>query len=84
MRRRVFKGAKVVYPDWSTIDCIIRHMSETGVQLDFNALAPLPDSFQLLLVSENRLIPAVRIWQRGLSAGVKFTGPDIPAPPRKL
>ena len=82
-RRRALKAGKVVLTDWTVIDCTIRDMSDTGARLEFSGPTNLPEEFQLLIVSTNVLLPAARTWQRGLSSGVRFTGPAKPAPPRK-
>lgn len=82
-RRRVLKDAKLVLSDWSVVDCTIRDMSATGARLEFGGPTELPEELRLLVVSSNMLIPARRAWQRGLSAGVRFTGEGRQAPPRK-
>ena len=84
VRHRTLKEAKVVLHDWSTIDCIIRNISEGGAHLDFSDPVALPEHFGVLLVATNTLVPADRVWERGKAAGVRFTGPEKHAPPRKL
>jgi len=83
IRRRALKEAKVVLTDWTVIDCVLRDISETGARIEFSGPTNLPEEFRLLIVSTNMLAPAVRAWQRGLSAGIRFTGPGQAAPPRK-
>lgn len=83
-RLRSLKEAKVVLSDWSVIDCLIRDMSGGGARLQFGAATDLPDEFRLLIMSTNVLIPAARVWQRGLLAGIKSTGLAKGAPPRKF
>ncbi len=83
-RRRMLKQGKVVMSDWTVIDCIIRDLSDTGARLEFAGPTELPQEFRLLVVSSNLLIPAALAWQRGLAAGVHFTGPGRDAPPRKF
>ena len=84
IRHRTLKQAKVVLHDSSTIDCIIRNISEGGAHLDFTDPVPLPDHFEVLIVASNALVPAERIWERGKAAGVKFTGPEKHAPPSRF
>jgi hypothetical protein len=81
-RRRTLKQAQVVLSDWSTINCTIRDVSETGARLEFSGAVSLPDEFRVLFMTEKEIVPAERLWQRGLSAGVAFTGPRQPAPHR--
>jgi hypothetical protein len=70
--------------DWTAIDCLIRDLSEGGARLVFSDTVSLPEEFRLLTVSTNMIVPARLLWQRGLSAGVAFTGPEKPAPARKF
>ncbi len=84
VRHRTLREAKVVLHDWSTIDCIVRNIGEGGAHLDFSDPVALPDHFELLFVSTSMLVPADRVWERGAQAGVKFTGPEKQAPPRRF
>ena len=84
VRHRVLKEAKVVLHDWSTIDCTMRNQAEGGARLDFSDPVALPERFDILVVSSNTLVPAERIWERGRTVGIKYAGPERPAPPRKF
>jgi hypothetical protein len=83
LRRRTLKGGKIILSEWTVLDCTIRDLSEGGARLEFGALTELPKEFNLLLVSENLIVPAAMAWQRGKMVGVRFTGPGRPASPRK-
>lgn len=82
-RQRTLKAAKVILTDWSTLDCTIRDISESGARLVFGDAFSLPEEFRLLLVSGNTIVPVRLLWQRGLAAGVAFTGPEEAAHARK-
>jgi hypothetical protein len=82
-RRRTLKAGKVILSDWTSIDCTIRDLSEGGAKLEFGGVVILPPEFQLLIVSENTLIPTALVRHHGLQAGIRFTGPMRNAPPRK-
>lgn len=82
-RHRALKEGKVVLSDWSVIDCLIRNLSEIGARLEFTGPTTLPPEFRVLIVSSNLIYPAEVEWQRGLSAGICFTGPGA-VPLRKL
>lgn len=84
VRRRVLKEAKVVLRDWSTIDCILRNLSDGGARLEFSDPASLPEQFDVLVVASSTLQPARCAWERGTSVGIKFAGPERPAPARKF
>jgi hypothetical protein len=77
------KDGKVVLSDWSVVDCLIRNLSEVGARLEFSGPTTLPRAFRVLIVSSNLIYPAEVEWQRGLSAGICFTGPGS-VPPRKI
>ena len=82
-RQRTLKEAKVVLSDWTTVDCMIRNRTENGARLVFGGPTTLPRNFELLVISAATLVPVELLWQRGLAAGIAFTGPERPAPPRK-
>jgi hypothetical protein len=83
-RRRTLKEAKVVLSEWTAIDCTMRDVTEEGAKLVFGDAFQLPEEFRVLVVSDNTLVPVRLLWQRGLNAGVVFTGPEQPAPTRKF
>ena len=83
-RKKTLKGAKVVLRDWSTFDCTMRNLSDSGARLEFSDPINLPDTFDLLIASTNTLMPCKRVWERGMAIGVQFTGPGRTAPPRKF
>ncbi len=79
-RRRTLKKGRVVLSDSTVMDCLVRDLSETGARLEFAAAVGLPETFRVLVVGSNLLHPATLSWQRGLSAGVHFTGSGEPLP----
>ena len=81
-RQRALKAAKVVLSDWTMIDCTIRDLTGEGARLVFAGATNLPDEFRLLSLSANTIRPVRLLWQRGLSAGIGFVGPEEPAPKR--
>lgn len=82
-RRRALKDAKVVLSDWTMIDCTIRDVNEEGARLVFSGATSLPEEFRLLTVATNTIRPARLSWQRGLAAGISFTGPEEAGPSRR-
>jgi hypothetical protein len=77
-RQRTLKAAKVVLTDWTTIDCTIRDISATGARLVFGDAFALPEEFRVLIVMTDMVVPVRLLWQRGLTVGVSFTGPEEP------
>ena len=77
-RRRTLKQARAVLSDQTVIDCKLRDVSESGAHLVFGDLIVLPEDFRLYNVSDSLMAPVKLEWQRGLEAGVTFTGPQEP------
>jgi hypothetical protein len=78
-RQRVLKEGKIVSSHMDrVIDVKIRDMSESGALVHMPANVVLPDNFNLLIVSERLLYPAVMRWRKGDAMGLEFT--DEPRP----
>lgn len=77
-RRRTLKQARVVLSEWTTIDCRLRDISDSGAHIVFSNAVRLPETFRLHNVSDGTITPVELKWQRGLEAGVAFTGPAEP------
>lgn len=82
-RHRTLKEGKVILSDWTSIDCLVRDMSDVGARLQFGGPTEIPDHVRVLLMSSNRLYPAHVAWRRGQTAGIRFTGPGQDGPARK-
>ena len=83
-RRRTLKNGQVILSDWTVMDCVVRDMSDDGARLEFGGPVKLPKEFRLALRSTNTVIPVALAWQRGLAAGVHFTGPPTEASGKDL
>jgi PilZ domain len=78
-RHRVLKDGKIVSSDMnSLIDVKIRDMSASGALVNLPANVVMPDKFNLLVVSDRLLYPAVLRWRKGEAMGIEFT--DEPRP----
>ncbi len=74
-RHRVFKEAKVVSSAFTgAINVTIRDLSVGGARIDIPPFIDIPEEFDLLVVSENLLYPAVARWSGGVSLGIEFAG----------
>ncbi|MBZ8135242.1 PilZ domain-containing protein [Afifella sp. IM 167] len=72
-RARALKAAKIVLNDrHSTIDCLVRDLSQGGAKLKVDNPAVLPAEFELLLESDKIIVKAAIIWRRGEYVGVQF------------
>ena len=75
-RQRTLKQGKVVLSDRTAIDCTIRDLTPEGARLVFGGETALPEEFRLFITAADCIAPAKLLWQRGLSAGIAFTGPQ--------
>ncbi len=74
-RHRVFKEAKIVSSAFKgAINVTIRDMSVGGARIDIPPFVAIPEEFDLLVISENLLYPAVARWSGGISLGLEFAG----------
>ena len=62
-RHRVFKEAKIISSAFTgAINVTIRELSVGGARVDTPPFIEIPEKFDLLVVSENLLYPAVARW----------------------
>jgi hypothetical protein len=72
-RYKTLKGIRIVLPGgMSTIDCVARNRSETGLLVRLNGPVVLPPEFEVLLDGVRR--PVRIAWKKGLDLGVAFVG----------
>ena len=72
LRRRTFKGGKVIFNDRSSvISCVVRDISATGARLTFPAPQALPQRFQLQ-VNEMGDYDCELVRVNGTEYGVRF------------
>jgi len=80
VRHRTFKEGLVSYHhDEMTVPCTVRDKSEGGAKLQFEDQVNLPESFNLTIPLEGKKWPAEMEWIKGMSCGVRFTGPAEPS-----
>jgi diguanylate cyclase (GGDEF)-like protein len=56
----------------SSIDCIVRRLSDEGATVELASALGIPEHFQLLIPSEGRQRPCRRVWQSDRQLGLKF------------
>jgi PilZ domain len=77
-RHRVLKEGRIVIRDHSTIDCVVRDLSQTGAKLRLPDSIHLPETFDLLLVRDATIVPVRLAWRKGDLVGVAFAGNPKP------
>src|SRR4051794_6468044 len=71
-RIRSLIAARIIFNNGqSTLDCLIRNLSDTGAKLSVSAVVILPDCFDLL-ISKSVTRRMRMAWQRGDEIGVRF------------
>jgi PilZ domain-containing protein len=74
-RTKVFKGAKVVLVGRSTVNCIVRNLSNHGACLQLPTTADLPADFDLSFDTGRTLRNCHVVWHTVTSLGVSFDPP---------
>ena len=73
-RFRVLKRGQIIIGNGiSTIDCVVRDLSEHGARVSVDDPIMLPESFSFMLVEDGVVYPAFKRWQQGKSIGIEFS-----------
>lgn len=79
---RAFLQARIVFNNgMSTLDCLIRDLSEGGAKLKMSDSVALPDRFDLYIVKKDETRRAKLQWRAGDEIGVAFEQSSAPAAP---
>jgi hypothetical protein len=70
-RQRVFKAGSIEFSG-STIDCVVRNISETGAALEVASPVGIPAEFNLLISGNTAKRPCRVVWVRDKHIGVAF------------
>ena len=72
-RRRTLLGARIEFDNrTSTMDCVVRDISDTGARLALASPVVLPETFSLIIEPQHKRYRARVKWQRLSFAGVQF------------
>lgn len=72
IRHRTLKGGRVVTnAGYSTIDCTVRNLSETGARLRVTSIVGIPDTFELAM-HDGRKFTCRVAWRSETELGVQF------------
>ncbi len=72
-RFRSLRSGKIVFNfKRSVIDCLIRNVSESGVCLQVNGTAGIPNTFDLLIDGEDGAKPCRIVWRTDSRLGIEF------------
>lgn len=71
-RYKTLKSIRIILPGgMSTIDCVVRNRSESGLLIRMNGPVVLPPEFEVMLDAIRR--PVRVVWKKGLDLGVSYT-----------
>ncbi len=71
-RRRTLKGGRIVINNgFSTIQCTVRNLSDTGARLQVASILGIPDGFQLAM-DDGRKFDCAIAWRKETELGVSF------------
>lgn len=71
-RARVLKSAKLILGTSSTIDCVIRNISNEGAKIEISNAATLPGELELSLDGGHTVRRCRIVWRTLTAAGLKF------------
>jgi hypothetical protein len=75
-RLRTILGGRISFNEgFSTIDCIVRNLSDTGAKLAIPSTLGVPEHFDLIILQTNVTRKCRLRWQRGGEMGVSFEEP---------
>jgi hypothetical protein len=73
VRDRVFfGGVAAINESGSTMDCVVRNISEHGACVEFDSAAKLPEEISLTIPRKGRSFLARMIWQQANKVGLAF------------
>ncbi|MEX0852327.1 MAG: PilZ domain-containing protein, partial [Bauldia sp.] len=72
-RNRVFKRGRIIFGDgFSTLDCMIRDLSQRGARISVEDQLTVPSKFSFAILDTGEVYAAIRRWQQGRSIGLEF------------
>ncbi|MBS1167482.1 MAG: hypothetical protein H6R00_3507 [Proteobacteria bacterium] len=79
-RGRTYLGGQVAFNNrWSTFDCLVRNMSQSGARIEFARPVMVPDEFDLLIPLRGNSRRARVVWKEATALGISFLDPDLGA-----
>jgi hypothetical protein len=76
--RTYFKGQISFNNRYSTLDCLVRNMSEAGARIVFADTVPIPGEFDVMIREKSESKRASMVWRNETEAGIAFFSPQRP------
>jgi hypothetical protein len=81
VRDRVFMGGVAEVNDsGSTMDCVVRNLSDSGACVELESAAKLPDQMRVTIARKGRSYLAHMIWRQANRVGLAFKTMVMDAP----
>jgi PilZ domain-containing protein len=71
-RVRILKGGSIIFGTASTVDCVVRNLSEAGACLEVASPVGIPDDFNLQIKPETTKRDCHVVWRSANRIGVYF------------
>ena len=71
-RSRILKGAKLVIGSTSTIDCVVRNITNVGTRVEIANTTRLPEAVGLTFDGGRTVRDCHIVWRRVTETGLKF------------
>lgn len=72
-RGRTYLGSQIAFNNrCSTIDCLVRNLSQDGAKIVFSSPATIPSEFDLTIRQKGHSRRARIVWRQEMEAGVVF------------
>lgn len=76
-RRQTVRIASIVVTGGREIPCVVLNRSEGGFLLHVHAPDEIPESFKLVLASENNTYDCEKVWSNGANVGVRIADQHV-------
>src|SRR5580700_2172001 len=77
LRGRTFLAGKIISNfGQSSIDCVVRRISDNGATIEVESVFGVPERFHLLIPGEGEPQPCKRAWQSEKQVGLVFERTD--------
>jgi hypothetical protein len=64
----------------SSVDCLVRDISDQGAKLKFSETVAIPEAFELYIPNRDETFRARVQWRTGEEVGIAFGSEDVPSP----
>jgi len=81
LRHKTFIRGRIYFNNrLSSMDCIVRDLTESGSRLEVSETVALPDAFELYLPNKDEYFHARVEWRKGNSVGISWTAEQLSGP----